>query len=91
MLVANTLYSANKTINRTFEIYLPIKTSKLTDPNTIYEYMLNLQSMNVGAAINAFKVLWTYPEIFSNPAIYLEDFHFMKENFKEIFKLGFLC
>ena len=91
MLVANNLYSANKTINRTFEIYLPIVTSKLTDPNTIYEYMLYLQSMNVGAAINAFKVLWTYPETFSNPAIHLEDFHFMKENFKEIFKLGFLC
>ena len=82
MLVANALYSANKTINRNFVIYLPIVPWKVTDPNPIYEYMLYLQNMNMAAAINAFKVLRTYPETFSNAAIHLEGFHFMKKNFK---------
>ena len=41
MLAAKASFSANKTISRTFEIYLP---RKVTDPNTIYEYMLYLQS-----------------------------------------------
>ena len=95
MLAARALSSANKTIGRTFGIYLPPVPSKVTDPNTIYEYMLYLQSitakfnmkyakitLDVGAAINAFKELWTYPVTFSNVIIHLGDFHFLKEHFK---------
>ena len=88
MLAAKASSSANKTISRTFEIYLPPVPSKFTEPNTIYEYMLYLQSINmkhvnitldVGTAINAFKVSWRYPETFSNVVIHLRDFHFMKK------------
>ena len=77
MLAAKSSFSANKTINRTFEIYLPPVPSKVTDPNTIYEHMLYLQSitakvnmkyakttLDVGAAVNAFKELWTYLETY---------------------------
>ena len=77
MLPAKASSSGNKTINRTFEIYLPPLPAKATDPNTIYEYMSYLESitakvnmkyvdttLHMGAAINAFKVLWTYPETF---------------------------
>ena len=84
MLTANASSSANKTILRTVEIYLPPVPSKVANPNTIYECMLYLQNraakvnmkyanitLNVGAAINAFKVLWTYPEILSNVAFHL--------------------
>ena len=101
ILAAKASPSANKTINRTFEIFLPVIPSKVTDPNTIDVYMLYLQSitaksnmryanitLNVGAAIDAFKVvLRTYPEAFLNVVIHLRDFHFMKENFKVIFKI----
>ena len=77
MLAAKSSFSVNKTISRTFEIYLPPVPSKITDPNTIYEHMLYLQSitvkvntkyakttLDVGAAVNAFKELWTYPETY---------------------------
>ena len=104
MLAAEASFSANKTIGRTFEIYLPPVPSKVTDPNTIYEYMLYLQSITanvnmkyakitlyVGAAINAFKELYTYPETFSSVVLHFGDFHFLKENFKVNSKLELLC
>ena len=74
MLAAKSSFSATKIISRTFEIYLPPVPSKVTDPNTIYEHTLYLQSIatkvnmkyakttsDVGAAVNTFKELWTYP------------------------------
>ena len=104
MLAAKASSSTYKTINRTFEAYLPPVPSKVTYPNTINVYMLYLQSitakvnvkyakitLDAGAAINAFKELWAYTKTFSNVIIHLWDFHFMKENFKVIFKLGLLC
>ena len=39
-------------------------------------------TLDVGAAINAFKILWKQSQHFSNFFIRLEDFHVMKENFK---------
>ena len=39
-------------------------------------------TLDVGAAINAFKLLWKYSQEFSNVVIHLGDFHNMKENFK---------
>ena len=39
-------------------------------------------TLDVGAAINAFKTVWHYPEKFKNVVIHLGDFHFMKENFQ---------
>ena len=41
-------------------------------------------TLDVGAAINAFKVVWSHPKLFENIVIHLGDFHFMKENFKVI-------
>ena len=39
-------------------------------------------TLGVGAAINAFKLLWKYSQQFSNVIIHLRDFHIIKENFK---------
>ena len=81
-------------------MYSPPIPSKVTDPNTIYDYMLYLQSttakvnmkyVNITLDVGAAIVLWTYVETFSNVVTHLEDFHFMKENFKVIFKFGLLC
>ena len=38
-------------------------------------------TLDVGAAVNAYKTLWGNQEIFSNVVVHLGDFHFMKENF----------
>ena len=37
-------------------------------------------TLDVGAAMNAFKVLWNYKQSYSNSMIHLGDFHFLKEN-----------
>ena len=42
MLAAKASFSANKIVSRTFEIYLLPVPSKVTETNTIYEYMQNL-------------------------------------------------
>ena len=39
-------------------------------------------TLDVGAAINAFKTVWHCPEKFKNVVIHLGDFHFMRENFE---------
>ena len=44
-------------------------------------------TFETGAAINAHKVLWNYPERFKNIIIHLGDFHFMKEIFAVLGKL----
>ena len=36
-------------------------------------------SVDVGAAINAYKVLCNYEDKFKNTVIHVGDFHFMKE------------
>ena len=77
------------------ETYLPPFDSKVTDLKTIYKYLKYLQVLTAdanmpfvniklddGAAINAYKVIWNYPEQFANALLHLGDFHFMKENFK---------
>lgn len=45
-------------------------------------------SLDVGAAINAFKCVWNFPDKFNNVPIHLGDFHFIKENFGVIGKLN---
>ena len=39
-------------------------------------------TLDAGAAINAYKVIWNYLGQFVNVLLHLGDFHFMKENFK---------
>ena len=86
----------NSMVNKkTVETYLPPITTKVTDFKTKYQYMIYLQqlahdvnmpyvniTLDVGAAINAYKLLWNYHVSFRNVVIHLGDFHFMKENFK---------
>ena len=43
--------------------------------------------MDVGAAVNAYKLSWNYPGRFKNVLIHLGDFHFLKENFNVIGKI----
>ena len=38
-------------------------------------------TLDYGAAVNAFKLVWNYPDIFDNVVIHLGDIHFMKEMF----------
>ena len=73
-----------------FEIF----SFKVTEFKTIITYFKYLQklaadvnmlyvniTLDVGAAINAYKTMWSQPEMFRNIVIHLGDFHFMKENF----------
>ena len=39
-------------------------------------------TLDVGAALNAFKFLWNGVEQYQNVLIHLGDFHFMTENFQ---------
>ena len=80
---------------KTAETYLTPLNSKVTDYQTIQRYMQYLQSLakqvnmplvnitlDVGAAINAYLVLWNNPVVFRNIIIHLGSFHFLKENFQ---------
>ena len=40
--------------------------------------------LDVGAAMNAYKLVWNYPDKFSNVLVHLGDSHFMKEIFNVI-------
>ena len=75
--------------------YLPPITSKVTEFETIVncmEYVQKLSeesnmkyvsiTLDVGAAMNAYKTIWNYPDKFKNVVIHLGDFHFIKENFE---------
>ena len=88
---------------KTTGCYLPPITTKVTDSKAIHQYIeycqllsseVNMPYTNtildVGAAINAFKYLWSNNNTFSNVVIHLGDFHFMKEIFKvKIFQVCF--
>ena len=82
-------------VKKTLETYLPPIDSKITDFKTICKYLKYLQglaadanmpfanaALDVGAAINACKVIWNYPQRFANFLLKLGDFDFMKENYK---------
>ena len=85
----------DKSLIKTTENYLPTIDSKVTEFKTIYKYLQNLQglasklnmsyvhvSMDVGAAINAYLMMWNNPELFQNVILHLGGFHFLKENFQ---------
>ena len=87
----------NKYLVKTELTYLPPIPSKVTEFKTILNYMQYLQNLeevnmpyvnitlDMDAAINAFKVLWNRKEEFKSVAIHLGDFHFMKKNFQASF------
>ena len=80
---------------KTSETYLTPLNSKVTEYQTIQRYMKYLQglaeqvnmpsvniTLDVGAAINAYLVIWNNPVMFKNIIIHLGSFHFLKENFQ---------
>lgn len=82
-------------LKKTVETYLPPITSKVTEFTTIETYIEYLEALSlscnmpyvnitldVGAAMNAFKFVWSSPKRFENVVIHLGDFHFIKENFQ---------
>ena len=87
-------------IYKTVETYLHPMSTSINDYGTIFNLLIHLQglaadvnmpyinlTMDVGAAMNAYKVLWNFPIKFANVMLHLGDFHFMKENFAVIGKL----
>ena len=73
--------------------YLPPINVKVNEFTTILTYLRYLQefataanmpyvniTLDVGAAMNAFKTAWNLLEEFSNVMIHLGDFYFMKKN-----------
>ena len=86
-------------LKKTVMTHLPPINSKVTEFDTIYLYFEYLQqlaaeanmpcvniTLDVGAAMSAFKLLRNYPEKFGDVIIHLGDFHFIKENFSLIGK-----
>ena len=86
-------------VQKTIVTYLLPIPSKVTDFNTIEQYLMYMQKLaeevnmpyvNVtldamlGAAMNAYKLCWNYPERLKNVLIHLGDFHFLKEHFNVI-------
>ena len=84
-------------LKKTVLKYLPPINAKVTEFSTIYKYLEYLQVLasevnmpyvlDVGAAMNAERVLWNYPLKFKNVLIHLGDFHFVKVNFGVIGKI----
>ena len=87
---------------KTSETYLTPLNSKVTEYQTIQRYMKYLQglakqvnmpsvniTLDVGAAINAYLVIWNNPVLFKNIIIHLGSFHFLKENFQVLFYRAF--
>ena len=83
-----------ESLTKTVLSYLPPLPTPITEGNTIYKIFEIIQkraikmnipyaniTFGIGAAVNAFKVLWNYPEKFSNIVMHLADFHYMKEGF----------
>ena len=74
--------------------YLPPINSPITHYDTTYELFKTLQTratttkmryvnltLDAGAYLNAYRVLFNYPKVCSNLILYLGDFHYMKESF----------
>ena len=89
----------SETLKKTSEIFLPPITTKVTEFATIQKYLTYLQSMaasvnmsyvnvtlDVDAAINAYKTIWSLPNQYHNILIHLSSFYFLKENFKVSFE-----
>ena len=86
-----------QTITKTVETYLPPINSIVTDFNTIKKYLdfltglakgANMPYVNitidVGAVMNAFKLIWNFQDEYKEVCLHLGSFHFMKENFQVI-------
>ena len=87
-------------LKKTIVTYLPPLNLPITEFGTVYKLFETQQSqaskvnmpyvnitLDVGAAINAYKVLWNFPSKFKNTFIHLGDFHYIKETFALLLKL----
>ena len=87
-------------LRKTALTYLPPINAKVTDFGTIYQYLVYLQqlaceanmpyvnvTLDVGAAITAYKVILNFTDHFKDVVIHCGDFHFVKENFAVIGKI----
>ena len=85
---------ANVATEKTVMIYLPPINAPVNEFSTIFGFLTYMQklckevnmpyvniTLDLGAAMPAYKVVWNYPNLFSNVIIHLGDFHFMKEAF----------
>ena len=90
-----TMNNENTEIKKTVETFLPPIKSKVTEFSTIQKYLSYLQNLSeslnmpyvnntldVAAAINVYKTIWNFPEMYKNVIIHLGSFHFLKENFE---------
>ena len=86
--------TASEAIKQTITTYLPPSDSPVTEFAMIFKYLAYMKSLaksvnvpyinvflDVGAAMNAYKLVWNYPDKFSNALVHLGDFHFIKEIF----------
>ena len=84
----------NISAKKTVVTYLPPINASVTSFTTIYQYLSYMQrlcveanmpyvnvTLDCGAAINCFKLIWNYSTVFDNVIVHLGDFHFMKEIF----------
>ena len=82
---------------------MPPIAAKVTDLKTVWQYFTYLQElaksvnskyvnvvMDMGAAINAYKMIWNFPEKFGNIVIDPGDFHLTKENFPVHYRNAFI-
>ena len=73
----------NDVVTKTVEMYLPPISSKVTDFSTIFKYLSRLQKLSadvnmpymnvildIGAAMNAYKMMWNYPHKFANCVVH---------------------
>ena len=87
-------------VEKTVITYLPPINASVNDFTTIYQYLSYMQklsfeanmpyvnvTLDCGAAVNAYKLIWNYPTVFDNVIVHLGDFHFMKEIFVVLGKL----
>ena len=89
--------TASAAIKQKATIYLSSLNSPVTEFTTIFKYLTYMQSLaesvkmpyvnvflDVGATMNAYKLVWNYPDKFSNVLVHLGDFHFIKEIFNVV-------
>ena len=79
--------------DKTVVMYLSPLPTKVTDFQTIFKYLTYLQglaittnmpfvnvTLDMGATMNCYKLIWNYQHYFRNVVIHLGDFNFLKEN-----------
>ena len=82
------MVNEGRSVNKTVETYLSPLETKVTQANTIFTYMQYLQqltkevnmkyaniTLDIGAAMNAYKLLWRNMHQFSDIVIHIGDFH----------------